>query len=70
VSHLPPLAGPEGRPQCRPSPSYRLHIDRASFDFAQDEDDCAWHLPMEIRKNLILSEVEGRTASIQVLLTP
>jgi hypothetical protein len=44
----------------------RLHDDRASFDFAQDEDHHTWHLPMEVRTTFILSEVEGRTAPIQV----
>jgi len=35
----------------------RLHIDPASFDFAQDEVIGKWHIEFV----LILSEVEGRT---------
>jgi hypothetical protein len=43
----------------------RLHDDRASFYFAQDEEGRRTALLMEVRKAFILSEVEGRTASIQ-----
>jgi hypothetical protein len=45
----------------------RLHIDRASFDFAQDDEHRVGHRPTDVekRKNFILSEFEGRTAPIQ-----
>jgi hypothetical protein len=46
-------------------PHRRLHIDRASFDFAQDEDGLRVAVQMAVRNIFILSVVEGRTASIQ-----
>jgi hypothetical protein len=42
-----------------------LQRHRASFDYAQDEEDHAGHRPMAVGKTFILSEVEGRTAPIQ-----